>query len=268
MERDFEQEFRELKQNEVPDLWNRIEAALPEKKAAAVLPEENKTMPVERYVLKKRMSWRNWGILIAACFCVLILIPVMFLRIADYSGDTGSDSSSMNSDSGAAQWEKADAASADAEASEGTSEAGMGEDVSESAESVAGAAEDGGTEDEGMRGQNAAEWEDGQILEGVIVEIEDVDLSGQEVFYEALVVQEDDGQLLDAGMEVRIFCDDESVYDFPHEPRQQALLKTGGRYTVTLCYQKAYGQESGEGLAETDGILTFLVVEASLEKER
>ena len=28
MKRDFEQEFRALKQSEIPDLWNRIEAGL------------------------------------------------------------------------------------------------------------------------------------------------------------------------------------------------------------------------------------------------
>lgn len=272
MERDFEKEFRQLKQNEVPGLWNRIEAALPEKKIAAIPLEENKPIPVERYVPKKRMSWRNLGIIIAACLCVVILLPVMLIRLSG-SASGGADTSAAD-ESGAAQWENSspaageateDAASADTEIAEGvagaetSTEAAAGESAAEGADGEmsgedAGAEEmEGGNADNGeMSGQSVPDLEDGQVLEDVVVEILHVDLSGDEILYEALVVQEDSSRLLEAGMEISIFCNAESVYGFPLEPREKAVLKTGEHYIVTLCYQD----------------LTFLVVEADLEKER
>lgn len=266
MERDFEQEFRQLKQNEVPDLWNRIEAALPEKKIAAIPLEENKPIPVERYVPKKRMSWRNLGIIIAACLCVVILLPVMLIRLSGSSG--GADTSAAD-ESGAARWENSspaageateDAASADTEIAEGvagaetSTEAAAERADGEMSGEDAGAEEmEGGNADNGeMAGQSVPDLEDGQVLEDVVVEILHVDLSGDEILYEVLVVQEDSSQLLEAGMEICIFCNAESVYGFPLEPREKAALKTGERYIVTLCYQD----------------LTFLVVDADLEKER
>ncbi len=60
MVRDFEQEFIELKQNEIPDLWNRIEAGLSEKKVTASVPEKENTS-------FKKINWRRWGTLAEAC---------------------------------------------------------------------------------------------------------------------------------------------------------------------------------------------------------
>lgn len=270
MERDFEQEFRQLKQNEAPDLWNRIEAALPEKKIAAIPLEENKPIPVERYVPKKRMSWRNIGIIIAACLCVVILLPVMLIRFSG-SASGSSDTSSAAGESGAAQWESSsetaeevteDAASADTEGVAGaeiSTEAAASESAAEGTDGEmkadgAGAEEmEGSSADNGeMAAQSVPDLEDGEILEDVVVEILHVDLSEKEVFYEALVVQEDSRQLLEAGMEISIFCNAESVYGFPLEPREEAAFKTGERYTVTLCYQD----------------FTLLVVEANRKEKR
>jgi len=76
MERDFEQEFRELKQNEIPDLWNRIEAGLSEKNDS------------QKGTIKKRSVWGKWGMLIAACACAVMVLPAVSLLIRNksYSG--------------------------------------------------------------------------------------------------------------------------------------------------------------------------------------
>ena len=42
MKRDFELEFKELKLNEVPDLWNRIEAGLSEKNLNPPCPKSGR----------------------------------------------------------------------------------------------------------------------------------------------------------------------------------------------------------------------------------
>ncbi|MDE7341508.1 MAG: hypothetical protein K2N80_13290 [Lachnospiraceae bacterium] len=106
MERDFEREFRELKQNEIPDLWNRIEAGLSEKKnmtqvsqnviaidhAPGVGRGRFEKNDFEKGDTKKSFAWRKWGTLIAACVCVVIILPAFSLLIRDksYSG-SGSD---------------------------------------------------------------------------------------------------------------------------------------------------------------------------------
>ncbi|MDE5933882.1 MAG: hypothetical protein K2H40_15560, partial [Lachnospiraceae bacterium] len=111
MERDFEREFRELKQNEIPDLWNRIEAGLPEKKNMTLVSQnmiatDNTTgagkerfekkdfekSDFEKGMIKKRPVWRKWGTLIAACVCVVIILPAfsLLIRNKSYSG-SGSD---------------------------------------------------------------------------------------------------------------------------------------------------------------------------------
>ncbi len=106
MERDFEREFRELKQNEIPDLWNRIEAGLSEKKNVTQVSQNVIAIDhapgagrgrfekndFEKGDTKKPFAWRRWGTLIAACVCVVIILPAFSLLIRDksYSG-SGND---------------------------------------------------------------------------------------------------------------------------------------------------------------------------------
>lgn len=86
MKRDFELELKELKQSEVPDLWSRIEACLPEN-----LP-------------KRRIAWGKWGILLAACLYLVILFPVIRVRVAHSpkENSTGIAESGSGSENGAA----------------------------------------------------------------------------------------------------------------------------------------------------------------------
>lgn len=86
MKRDFEMEFKELKLNEVPDLWNRIEAGLSDKKIA------------------KRPMWRKWGTLAAACLCVVLILPALSMVLGNLGGrkNNYSGSAANNADSATA----------------------------------------------------------------------------------------------------------------------------------------------------------------------
>lgn len=282
MERDFEQEFRELKQNEIPDLWNRIEAGLSEKKSVTSAP-------------KKVFAWRKWGTLIAACVCVVIILPAfsLLIRNKSYSGsDTSSsavtegiayDTTAMESTADTAMVTEATAE--DAEAEEGVTEA--------AAEDVAAAAEEPtdtmATDADGMTGnastadaggydaaastnnaavpdsseniapeasaentqiqksdeEKEAESEeekavlglmDGQVLEAVVIEIQNVETAGGETACQAVVLQADADDILEDGMQITIVCDDETTYDFPRGPREDKELKEQETYRVTLRY--------------------------------
>lgn len=144
MERDFEREFRELKQNEIPDLWNRIEAGLSEKND--FVKEDT----------KKPFAWRKWGTLIAACICVVIILPAFSLLIRDksYSG-SGSDTAANTAEAIAED----SAAAMDTAAAE-NAECGFAVDEAAAAEEVMpenGLADSAGMEStEGMDGSAGA----------------------------------------------------------------------------------------------------------------
>lgn len=126
MERDFEQEFRELKQSEIPDLWNRIEAGLSEKKNVTPMSQSIAAQDkgyiadggnVERIVsdrkmTKKRFAWRRWGALAAACLCVAVMLPAfsLLIRNKSYSGGNMADSAAKDSSAEFAVTEEAAAA--------------------------------------------------------------------------------------------------------------------------------------------------------------
>lgn len=133
MERDFEQEFRELKQSEIPDLWNRIEAGLSEKKAVTSAPQP---------VPQKKFAWRRWGTLAAACLCVVIILPAFSLLIRNKSFSGGDMSPSMESESAA--YDTAMEYASDNAAEEIAEDAAAAEEMSEdaaAAENMSGAAE-------------------------------------------------------------------------------------------------------------------------------
>ena len=100
MKKDFEQAYKELAQNEAPDLWDRIEAGLSEKST----PESVKvriqiTKPAEQQ--KKRevlLYFVKYGTVVAALLCVVILIPVArtisFPKY--YEGGSSSNTSAAN----------------------------------------------------------------------------------------------------------------------------------------------------------------------------
>lgn len=117
MERDFKQEFIELKQNETPDLWKRIEAGISERKALEYIPEKavlsgsgyasGKAYTDEKAIApRKIIPWRRWGTLVAACLCAAVIIPAVSLIMRNkgynYSGSASDSSPADNSADGAA----------------------------------------------------------------------------------------------------------------------------------------------------------------------
>lgn len=107
MERDFEREFKELKLNEIPDLWGRIEAGLSEKRpAAGVSPSI--ALSAGKYKARKRIVWRKWGTLAAACLCVAIILPALSFVIGNLGGRKNSYSDSAPSNVGGNAYSDAD----------------------------------------------------------------------------------------------------------------------------------------------------------------
>ncbi len=147
MERDFEQEFKELKQSEIPDLWNRIEAGLSEKKNVTYASGNIMTVPDKIAVdngnrsAEKRFSWRKWGTLIAACLCVAIIFPAFSLLVRNKSYP--------ESTSGATACDTAAGAAVDAAAEENTWDAGAEGGVWDTPEAAVDAAAEENTWDAG-----------------------------------------------------------------------------------------------------------------------
>ena len=256
MERDFELEYRELKQNETPDLWNRIEAGLSEKKIAAVpLENESKSIDIERFVVKKQTPWKRWGLLAAACLCVVIIFPAVMIGLTGSSkshsrnsADTAASTDLMeNSASSAAASESAEAfdtASDNAAAEERKAETEYAESTTDDAgSSMAGGSETAAIEDaeaseEESEEVAAPEISDGQILEGAVVQILQADETGEETVYQAVVLEADTDAVMESGMQIELICDDETQYDFIREPREEKGLKKEETYEVSLQYEQ------------------------------
>ena len=111
MKKDFEQAYRELAQNEAPDLWDRIEAGLSEK-STPILPKEQ---PEAGETTRKQnkivalLPYRKYVTVAAALLCIAILIPVV---------GTVFQSAGGSSFSGAAPAENGGAEAADTSAAD------------------------------------------------------------------------------------------------------------------------------------------------------
>ena len=99
MNKNFEQAYKELAQNEVPDLWDRIEAGLKEKSAPAKkdIQEEKYTQKMEEYKVQSPVKsgirpvikiLKRYSALAAAAVCAAVVIPAaLFLgRNGNLSG--------------------------------------------------------------------------------------------------------------------------------------------------------------------------------------
>lgn len=155
MERDFKKEFIELKQSEVPDLWDRIEAGLAPKTTTSSEHTSVKQNTLQNVEMKteqiaepkpdvsfeqsdirqkilqdttyqEKKSGYNvriyrWGLLAAACLCLLIILPVLSLTRSnsfspDMSGAGAPASEGMEADAADAGFDMtAEAASEPAE---------------------------------------------------------------------------------------------------------------------------------------------------------
>ena len=69
MNRNFEEAYKAEVQQNIPDLWNRIESGLPEKEVQTNLNHKSKK--------KNPYAWMKWASLAAAAMLVIILIPTL-----------------------------------------------------------------------------------------------------------------------------------------------------------------------------------------------
>ena len=110
MSRNFEEAYRAEVQLNIPDLWDRIESALPEKKTGEFYgePEEAQAVAKENatYVAnvkptnlnhksntkkKSKYAWMKWASLAAAAMLVLLLMPALIgVGIIGLAGGAGS----------------------------------------------------------------------------------------------------------------------------------------------------------------------------------
>ena len=277
MERDFKQEFIELKQNEIPDLWNRIEAGLSEKKVTASVPEKADSS-------LKSINWRRWGTLAAACLCVAIIIPAIALRSGndsshsysgghsdgnmsnsapmDYSTEDyatsdepemngrGSDGASSSADAGgiyyeheaetdrADDWDNSNSGVAgDMEMSQESSNAETPSEAENTSETAKADKDAQAENNETIKG---LDLQDGQKIEGVLVQIVDTEFaefSGEEIIYQAIVLETDADAVLMKNMQIEIVY----VFDFEHDSLsmiKNKFMKERESYEVNLCFEQ------------------------------
>lgn len=105
MNRNFEEAYKAEVQQNIPDLWNRIESGLPEKKVIPEVPvaaveskpvqevKEVQTNLNHKSKKKNPYAWMKWASLAAAAMLVIILIPTLLgigalLLMSDKSSST------------------------------------------------------------------------------------------------------------------------------------------------------------------------------------
>ncbi len=114
MSKNLEREYRAYVNSEVPDLWARIEAGLEDKKNA---PQESETdlhitdFPAADSQTENRRdkkgNVRVWGGL-AACACLVLIIPAMTSVMKMAGGSSLSNSSSSTPQAAEQSWDKAE----------------------------------------------------------------------------------------------------------------------------------------------------------------
>lgn len=77
MNKNFEEAYQAEVQLNIPDLWNRIESGLPEKKTAqnVVCMKENASVLPQKTKKKKKNTWIAWASLAAACMLLFMVVP-------------------------------------------------------------------------------------------------------------------------------------------------------------------------------------------------
>lgn len=237
MERDFSQELKSLQQNEIPNLWDRIEAGLPEKKKNAAFT----------------VTWQKWAPVAAACLCLAVVLSVLvmqtgfidpqgrndFAATGDAAAEVTEEAAESGVADGCAEADGADAAGGIAAADESDTAAEQSENLTESAvladdmqETEAAGQEEGGSLD-------------GQLLQGITVQILEAETIDGENFYRALILQSDDEAVLKEGAEIEITDDGETQYDVRFAPREEKRLKEGECYEVSLRHEADGQEENG-----------------------
>ncbi len=246
MNKNFEQAYKELAQNEVPDLWDRIEAGLKEKSAPAKkdIQEEKYTQKMEESKAQSPVKGgigpvikilKRYSALAAAAVCVAVVIPA-----ALFLGRNGNLSGSNMEAISAAPEEALETAE------EAALEEAVGEAVGEAEEAVENAEEGGAgtTEDmarstaglkEEMKQSSKEEKESAQgtVFAHVLIEVKDA-VKGKTVqdgSWYHVTVKEDPSGYLKAEEQITVFV-----------PAHSSIaLVQGKTFEVDMTYEKEEG---------------------------
>lgn len=205
----FENEYREMIQEEMPDLWGRIEAGLVEKQPVT---QENETEEKEDLEQNKKIIMYKilkYSGLAAACICGVIVLPAMLLlnRGGSYS-------------------EQAETACTEAVTEETfTAEMLMEETTAEEAAAEEVPAEMADTEKAAVMEEVLDEMTDGAILSELTVRISEVETLKYHTIYKAVVVEDGNG----------VFQPEE-VIEFLATDSEANPFVTGETYCITLEY--------------------------------
>lgn len=248
--KNLENEYRKMIQQETPDLWNRIEAGLTEKKEITETAEITETTDAEeKSAVIKRSVWiravRYSGIA-AACLCGVIIIPAIALSLL-----TGESGSTKMAAAGATE-EAVEAAFAEEVVEEAAEAAEIAEgmeitdglNISDGMETAEGTDTAGAIENAGIHagsksintaGENRETEDavcgtvvlaDGSAIENIKVRILKTDELKYHITYKASV-EEDASGVFDRGEEI----------EFIGEKSLQEILEEEKAYQVTLIYE-------------------------------
>lgn len=98
----LENEYRQLMQNEVPDLWSRIEAGVDAKIAENGKIEENKK--------RKVINWKKYSLPLVACIAAILCVPLLLTGVLRMTYGGKAESAEMEADCAVADYAAADCA--------------------------------------------------------------------------------------------------------------------------------------------------------------
>lgn len=150
MSKNFAEEYKALANEELPDLWNRIEAGLTPK-TTALAEEELEEKPEKGKVIRFLFRYRT---VVAAAICVVVILPAVILL------GRGNDSNSSWESASDTATEAQEEAPADHAASEEIYLAETDEVTEEAAAEEPEAEAGGAVQDNGSDGAEAARIED------------------------------------------------------------------------------------------------------------
>lgn len=216
----LEKEYRKMLQEELPDLWNRIEEGIPEREKKLFGMADRQGMPQREEASfcgqertknllgeapLRKSSWQKYALLAAACLCMVFVVPML------YGGAAGEQSCETS-----APMEEA---------------AFMEESAFARAEETADMAAAGAEEEGGILSgteEEAPGMVDGTVVPGVEVRILEKVQMNYHTVYRAEVRNEND--IFSAGEELEILA----------EEGQGETLAEGEAYCVDLIYDSRW----------------------------
>lgn len=107
---------------------------------------------------------------------------------------------------------------------------------------------------------------DGQILSGVTVQVTAVETVNGQMVYRALILQSDEGLVLEKGTEIEMTEDDLTDYSSFGKEQEEKPLKEGGCYEVSLrCEERGQAGNSPAGQGRRFVIVSAVIPKTNLD---